>query len=199
MYFRRFLGETNPILVIGVAAGIGAIALWALRASYTFRILSGWQTLRGIALAATFATLLGGAIVIVDVIIRYPQEMNVPFPQALLFYPAIGFVAEIVFHILPLTLLLLAMKPLTGRLGRERVVWLGILLVGLLEPTFQVFFEPKAWTWGTVYTWIHVFTIALLQLYLFVRFDFVSMYSFRLFYYIYWHILWGVIRLDVLF
>jgi hypothetical protein len=53
--------------------------------------------------------------------------------------------------------------------------------------------------WVAAYTWIHVFVIAFLQLYVFRRFDFVSMYSFRLFYYAYWHILWGVIRLEVLF
>jgi hypothetical protein len=40
---------------------------------------------------------------------------------------------------------------------------------------------------------------AFLQLYVFRRFDFASMYAFRLVYYAYWHILWGVIRLKVLF
>jgi hypothetical protein len=33
----------------------------------------------------------------------------------------------------------------------------------------------------------------------FRRYDFVTMYSFRLFYYAYWHIAWGVIRLRVFF
>jgi hypothetical protein len=98
-----------------------------------------------------------------------------------------------------LALLLLVLNPLAGQLGRERVVWLGILIVAVLEPTFQVVFGGDAFTWGAAYTWIHVFAIAFLQLYVFRRFDFVSMYSFRLFYYAYWHILWGVIRLEVLF
>ena len=44
-----------------------------------------------------------------------------------------------------------------------------------------------------------VFVIAVLQLYVFRRFDFASMYSFRLVYYAWWHILWGTIRLSVLF
>ena len=78
-------------------------------------------------------------------------------------------------------------------------MWLGILLVSVLEPTFQVLFEGKALTWGAAYTWIHVYAIAFLQLYIFRRFDYVSMVSLRLFYYAYWHILWGVIRLEVLF
>jgi hypothetical protein len=198
-YFRRFFGETNAILVIVVASVAGAAALWVLQPSHEFVILKGRTTLRGVALSAVLATVLGVAIVVADFIIRYPQDMNVPVPQALLFYPAVGFVAEIIFHVLPLVLLLLALNPLVGRLGRNRVVWLGILLVAVLEPTFQVLFEGKAFTWGAAYTWIHVFAIAFLQLYVFRRFDFVSMYSFRLFYYAYWHILWGVIRLEVLF
>jgi hypothetical protein len=197
--FRRFFGKTNAILVIAVASVVGAAALWVLRSQYTFVILRGRATLGGIALSAVLATALGVAIVIADLFIRYPEDTNVPVPRALLFYPAVGFVAEIVFHVLPLALLLLALTPLAGRLGRERVVWLGILLVAVLEPTFQVLFEGKAFTWGDAYTWVHIFAIAALQLYVFRRFDFVTMYAFRLVYYAYWHILWGVIRLKVLF
>ena len=178
---------------------LGAAALWVLRSRYAFVILKGRATLQGIALSAVLATALGVAIVIADLFIRYPEDTNVPVPQALLFYPAVGFVAEIVFHVLPLAVLLLALSPLAGRLGRDRVVWIGVLLVAVLEPTFQVLFAGKALTWGDAYTWIHVFAIAFLQLYVFRRFDFVTMYAFRLVYYAYWHILWGVIRLKVLF
>jgi hypothetical protein len=198
-YFRRFLGDANPIVVVVVASLVGAAALWALGSSYGFVILKKGATLRGVGLSLVFATLLAVAIVIADLLIRYPKDTNVPVPQALLFYPAIGLIAEIIFHILPLALLLFIMHPLAGRLGNERVVWIGIILVAALEPTFQVLFEGKAFTWGSAYTWIHVFAIAFLQLYVFRRFDFMSMYSFRLFYYAYWHILWGVIRLHVLF
>ena len=198
-YFRRFLGKTNPILVVAVASVVGVAALWVLRSRFGFAILRGRATLKGIALSAVLATAMGVAIVIADLFIRYPQDMNVPVPQALLFYPAVGFVAEIVFHVLPLAVLLLALSPLAGRLERERIVWLGILLVAVLEPTFQVLFAGKAFTWGAAYTWIHIFVIAFLQLYVFRRFDFVTMYFFRLVYYAYWHILWGVIRLKILF
>jgi hypothetical protein len=198
-YFRRFLGQANPILVLVGAAVIGAGALWMLRSRHGFVLLQGRATLRGIGRSAILATALGVEIVVADLLIRYPEDTNVPMPQALLFYPAIGFVAELLFHVLPLALLLLALSPLAGRLGRERLVWLGILLVAVLEPTFQVLFEGNALTWGDAYTWLHIFAIAFLQLYVFRRFDFLSMYAFRLLYYAYWHILWGVIRLKLLF
>jgi hypothetical protein len=198
-YFRRFFGALNPIIVVVAASVIGAAVLWLLQARYQFVIVGSRVTLGGIALAAALATALAVAIVVADLIIHYPEDTNVPLPQALLFYPAVGFVAEIIFYVLPLGLLLLALNPLAGSLGNERVVWLGILLVAVIEPTFQVTFDGEAFTWGSAYTWIHVFAIAFLQLYVFRRFDFVSMFSLRLFYYAYWHILWGALRLRILF
>ena len=199
VYFRRFFGEINAILVFVLISIAGAAALWFLQSNYKFVLFMGKGTLRGMALSAIFATLMAVAIVVADFIIRYPQDMNAPLPQALLFYPTIGFVAEIIFHLIPLALLLPILNLLGGRLGDERVIWIGILLAAAVEPTFQVVFMGEPLTWGAAYTWIHVFIISLLQLYVFRRFDFVSMYSFRLFYYAYWHILWGVIRLKVLF
>ena len=144
-------------------------------------------------------SVLAVAIIIADFIIRYLKDLNVPPPLALLFYPAIGFVAEIVFHVAPLALLLLVSTPLVPQLGKERVVWIAILLVAATEPTYHVLFDEKSCTAAAAYTGIHVFVIASLQLYVFRRCDFVSMLFFRLFYYAYWHILWGVVRLEVLF
>jgi hypothetical protein len=198
-YFRRFLGELNPIAMVVISAIVGAVALWFLHARYDFVIFMGKGTIPGLKLSAVLATVLAIAIVAADFFIRYPDDANVPLPHALLFYPSIGFVAEIIFHVLPLALLLIILYPLSGWIGRDRFIWLGIFLVAVLEPTFQVTFGGKPFTWGSAYIWIHVFAIASLQLYVFRRFDFMSMYSFRLFYYLYWHILWGVIRLHVIF
>ena len=47
------------------------------------------------------------AVVVADILLRYPEDTNAPWPAALLFYPAIGFVAEILFHVVPLALLML--------------------------------------------------------------------------------------------
>jgi hypothetical protein len=53
--------------------------------------------------------------------------------------------------------------------------------------------------WATLVTGLHVFVINLLMLIMFKRYGFVTLLSFRLFYYIIWHIAWGSIRLSVLF
>jgi hypothetical protein len=198
-YFQPFFGEISPMLVVAMAPVAGGVSLILLQFLGRFEILRGRETLRGIAVSAAMATVLAVAIIIADFIIRYPQDLNVPVPAAFLFYPAVGFVAEIVFHVLPLALLLLILAPLGKWLGIECIVRMGVVIAAVIEPTFQVVFKGSPFSWASAYTWVHIFAIALLQLYVFRRYDFVSMYSFRLFYYAYWHVAWGVIRLKVLF
>lgn len=197
--FDRYFGGLPPIAVVAAAGVFGVGAVAALRRVAGFQILRGPATFRGIAVSAGLATLLAVAIVVADLLIRYPEDTNVPMPRALLFYPTVGFVAEVVFHLLPLVLLLPALSTLRRRLGADRVVWIAIVIAAVAEPTFQILFKGQRLTWASAYTWIHVFAIAFLQLQVFQRYDFTTMYIFRLIYYAYWHIIWGVIRLEVLF
>ena len=80
-------------------------------------------------------------------------------------------------------------------------MWLCLLLVALVEPFFQMRwgFAGRPLSWAEAYVGLHVFAINVLQLYVFRRYDFISMYSLRLFYYLYWHIIWGYLRLQWLF
>lgn len=197
-YFARFYGPVSPLVVILAAGVAGAAALWVLF-RFGFEIILGRATLRGIRLSAAFAAVLALAVVVADVLLRYPQDINVPVPQALLFYPAIGLTAEVVFHLVPLACLVSVFAAITGRPGRGRAVWFAIAVVAMVEPIFQVFVGGGGTGWVDVYTWVHVFVLAGLQLYVFRRFDFASMYAFRLIYYVFWHILWGTIRIPLLF
>ena len=71
----------------------------------------------------------------------------------------------------------------------------------LADPILQIFAAVAAGypLWAVIVTGLHVFVINFLMLVVFRRYDFVSMLSFRLAYYIIWHIVWGNIRLRVLF
>lgn len=198
-YFARYYGSLEPVLVAMAAGVIGAGALALLRRIAGFQIVMGRTTFSGIVVSAGIATVLGVEIAVGDMIIRYPETLNVPVPQAYLFYPTIGFIAETVFHLVPLALLVLVLSPLRDRFGIERLVWIAILFTAASEPTFQILFGGEKLTWASAYTWVHVGAIAFFQLLVFRRYDFVSMYAFRLVYYAWWHIIWGVIRLEVLF
>ncbi len=197
--FQRYFGALNPLLVVTLAAVGGGVALRWLSIRWGFQIIAGRATLQGMAISLGLATLLAGAIVVADFIIRYPESLNVPLPAALLFYPTIGFVAEIVFHIAPLTVSLLTLAQFDNYVTPNRAVWLAIFFASAVEPMFQVIFPGEPLSWGAVYTGVHVYIISLFQLLVFRRFDFVSMYAFRLLYYVYWHIIWGTWRLDILF
>ena len=73
------------------------------------------------------------------------------------------------------------------------------VVVGI-EPIYQnVIGSAGMPLWANGYIFLHIFLINLAELAIFRRYDFVSMYSFRLLYYLLWHIIWGYSRLRMLF
>jgi hypothetical protein len=197
--FQAFFGGFNPLLVILVIILLGTTLSAFLLSRGWFAVYNAGNY-KGILVAAGLASLLGLAIILVDLEAVFPEDVNRPFPDSLFFYPIFGFVVEIVFHLLPLALLLLGLTSIKG-MNIENVVIPCIVFVALLEPIFQTalgFSRPYP-TWVTVYVFLHIFLINLFQLLIFKRYDFVSMYSFRLVYYAIWHIVWGQMRLSLLF
>jgi len=124
------------------------------------------------------------------------------FPQSLLFYPAIAFFVEILFHVFPLTLLIAVMSSILKNLNFNAIFWISIIIISMAEPIYQTMdmasskFFP---VWAVAYVRLHIFLINFFQLLIFKKYDFISMYSFRLVYYLFWHIGWGYLRLLWLF
>jgi hypothetical protein len=206
--FRRFIGDADPTLVAMGVSGIGALFLSVLVVRDGLSI-AGSDVGRGLVRSAGPAAFFGAVIIVVDFAIVHPADMNVPFPQSLVFYPVIGFMVEILFHVIPLCLLLTVLPPLAGHSRSEAIVWVSLILVALLEPAFQtwtaasgapVVGAPHTYTsWAVAYDGLHIFAINLCQLLIFKRYDFVSMYALRLAYYGIWHLAWGHVRLKLLF
>jgi hypothetical protein len=199
-FFQPFFGSIDPLLAVAVLAVVGTVSLGFLQSRGWFEIFTMRGTLRGMAVSAIIATLFGIEVVIAETtnIFRLPTDMNVRLPWSLMFYPVMGYVVEIVFHVLPLTILLAVFGPLFRKLNMPGLIWLCILAVSFLEPIFQVG-SGQPLSFAQVYIGVHIFAINFLQLYVFRRYDFISMYSFRLFYYMHWHIIWGALRLQWLF
>jgi hypothetical protein len=199
--FARFLGRINPLIAFSLVIILGFLLL-AILISKNWFVIYEAQNLKWLIRYAGLATLLGIIMALVDLRVKLPSDMNTPFPQSLLFYPAIGFLVEIVFHILPITVLLLITKAMFKDLAVERIVWICIIIVAAIEPIYQTIDMASANhypLWAIIYVCAHVFVINLLQLQLFKKYDFVSMYSFRLVYYLIWHIAWGYVRLKLIF
>ena len=138
-------------------------------------------------------------VTIADLLLRFPRDINVPPPAALLFYPAMGLLAQLALHIAPLAALLAATKAIFKTWTYQRLVWVSIALAATLEAAMQ---GVASWPDNPIlgaYVTMHLFLFGVVELYMFRRFDFTSMYVFRLSYYAYWHLLWGTVRLEWLF
>lgn len=197
--FERFIGKVNPLLAGIFIVILGGILLTVLLSRGWFEIYKK-ENLKGLHRSAGLAAILGIIMILVDLKIVFPADTNILFPASLLFYPAIGFFVEILFHVLPLTLLLVALTSLFRNLRFDKILWISIVIVALLEPVYQTLWMGGRYPlWAVAYVGFQVFLINLFQLIIFKRYDFISMYSFRLVYYLFWHIGWGYIRLKVLF
>lgn len=196
--FQPYFGRVHPLLVAGLSVVLG---LLLFRLHLTNNWLRVYRRDNRMGLTVALALVFGVVIVLVDLASPFPADINVPFPLSLLFYPAIAFVVEILFHLLPLTLLLWILLNIGKNRGFEEVIWPVIIVVASLEPVYQLLlaFSGGASDWTDTYVAVHIFLINLTQLWLFKRYDFVSMYLFRLVYYLVWHVAWGYFRLDLLF
>lgn len=201
LVFARFLGGINPLVVFLFVIILGFILL-AILISKNWFVIYEAQNLRWLVRYAGLAILLGIIMALVDLRVKFPAGMNILFPQSVLFYPAMGFLVEILFHLVPLTVLFLIARAIFKDLSFERLAWICIIGAAVIEPIYQTVDMASANRyplWVIIYVCIHVFAINLLQLQIFKKHDFVSMYSFRLAYYLIWHITWGYVRLKLIF
>jgi len=193
--FAPYLGPLPPpaaTLICG-AAGFAGLT-WLRRAGWLPDKARGIDRATIALLACGFAALT----IAMDLAAPYPRDINVPLPAALLFYPAIGFVVEITFHLVPLALLL-ALVSAVGMAPRVALP-AALLLTAALEPAFQVVAGFGAGPlWRDLALALHLFAFGLVQLTLLRRNGFAAMLAFRLVYYLIWHVLWGTVRLGVLF
>ncbi len=197
--FEPFFGPVDPVVAVAVVGAAGALALIVLESRGWFAIVATPFDVRGLAGATVLATLLAALAIIADFAIRFPVDTHVRPPEALTFYPVIGYVAELVFHVVPLTVLLVALSVLLDEAAGGRPLWLVIVVVAVLEPIFQVSAMDRPLSWAGVFVLLHLTALNVVQLALFRRYDFATMYAFRLVYYLWWHIVWGVVRRDLLF
>lgn len=188
--FARFFGPVEPLLVVAAATALGSAALYLLAGRHGFAI----ARLRGLGPAVAVAVAMAGAAIALDLLARFPRDINVRWPESLVFYPVIALVVESLFHLTPVAILVFAL--------RGRRYWIAAAAVSLLEPAFQLAAGTGAWgapLAAHVYLAVHLYAFNLCQLYLFRRRGFAAMLGFRVAYYLCWHVAWGEARLQLLF
>ena len=185
------LGSLSMLSAVGLSIVVGFPALMFL---VTKRIAPASPPKIS---AISIGQLLGlGALlaippVLIDIFTHFPEAMNLPLPDALFFYPSIALVAEVQFHLLPLAFLTHIVPRTVPRL------WLFLPVI-LIEPLFQVIFMQGA-SLQSLLVLLNVTLISAVQLWLFRRHGFAAMIGLRLSFYLFWHVLWGTLRLQILF
>jgi len=198
-YFQRYFGSIHPLIVVLISFITGLILFSLLMMDGRFAIYRHGN-IKGLLVAVGLATAFALAIVLVDRNSPWPADINVPYPDSCFFYPAIAYVVELIFHILPFCLVYFSLVYIVGDANKSNIIWISILIVALLEPVFQVILSSGQQPgWVMTYLGLHLFMFNIVQLLLFRRYDFITMYTFRFSYYILWHIVWGHFRLNLLF
>lgn len=197
--YSRFFGGINPIVVVTFTIIVGALCLRWLRSIAGVQIYRTAGKTRALIIVGIPLLLFCG-ILWVDTRGVFPEDLNVAFPESLLFYPSIAYVVEIVFHAVPLTLCVSLFSSVFTQWKQPTVLLVAVPLVALLEPIFQIVtFGANYPLWAGIYIAANIFVINLVQLWLFTKYDFVSMLAFRVVYYVAWHIVWGALRIRLLF
>lgn len=197
--FQRFFGSLSPRLIVGIVILIGLLLFAFLLSTSQFAIYNRAK-LNGPVLAIGLALPFAAVMILIDRLGPFPKNINIAFPISLSFYPVMAFVVEILFHLLPIGLLFFLFLRINETANLDRVVWIIFLIVALIEPVFQVVLgKDQNASFVVAFMGLFLFVFNYVQLFLFRRYDFISMYSFRISYYVLWHIVWGHIRLKLLF
>lgn len=194
--YRFLIGDLDPLLVTSTVATLGALALRTLVAVGWFDLATpsgriGW-------VAPALGAALTVPVILVDLAGGFPADMNVPFPESLLFYPSIALVAESALHLVPLALVAVLWRRTTDDVHRTRLVAMGV--AALIEPVLQVAWgSDTSPAWANAYVGFHLLVFNVAALAIFRRSGFIAFYGFRLGYYLVWHVTWGYLRLPLLF
>jgi hypothetical protein len=159
--FLRFFGGINPLLAFGLICFLGIAFL-------SFLLSQGWfaiykqENLIGQFRTSALALIFGLNAILLDLMIVFPADMNIPFPASLLFYPAIDFFVQILFHVLPLTVLLVTLSSIFKNVCQEKLIWICIFIVSPLEPIYHMLDMNSLGThslWAVALVGLHVFLI----------------------------------------
>jgi len=197
--FQRFYGSIPPVLLtlIAVAVGAGLMVFLSGRGWLPPEPDRGPQLLRHLVIGAFVAV----PAVIFDLFVHFPEDMNVAWPESVPFYTGVALVAEVGFHLVPLAALILVTGWTFGPPGENASRTLvAVLIVAAAEALFQavdalsgedrrlvIFVVPQLALVGAV------------QLLTLRWYGFGAMLMFRYGYYLVWHIVWGYLRLGVVF
>ena len=199
------LGSNAYELVLGIARPIGPLVAVVGFGFVGWLILSRRSWIPGQtdgAVGYRPAVLIGLTlpvpVIVVDWLGGFGRGINAPAPDSLLFYPSIAVVAEFVFHVAPLAIA--AMLAFFFRRAGRALEIFGLGAAVAIEPILQVAWgDAVSPAWANAYVGVQVLAFNVVGVYLLRRFGILRVLVYRLSYYLVWHVLWGYVRLGLLF
>ena len=191
--------------VLGIARPVGPVVAVVVLGFVGWLVLSrrSWipgvtEGLAGYRLAVLIGLALPIPVIVVDWMGGFERGINAPAPDSLLFYPSIVVVAEFVFHVAPLSAAAI-LALLFGRAERAFKL-VGLSAAVAIEPILQIIWGAgRSPAWASVYVGVQLVVFNVIGVYLLLRFGILRALLYRLSYYVVWHILWGYLRLELLF
>ena len=175
-------------LALKLAPRVGFPDLWDKRISNRQRFII--PMLVGIAFGI-------GQIILVSLVLALKIPM-VAFPLAVPVYLSGGILMEMVFHLIPVVLLVWFLaNVLLKQQWQEQVFWVVAVLLSLLEPVAQTVGLYKMGIISSpvlaAILFSFIFAANLVPLYLFRQYGFLAPITWRLSNYLIWHIIWPII------
>jgi uncharacterized protein YhhL (DUF1145 family) len=194
----RYLGPTAPIASVAFVLISGVLCLWYLQRTERLKIFSSPIRRAGLRMAALMVVPFAIGITVIDLAHPFPEDINVALPAALAFYPAIGLIAILALHVMPFAFLLGIGRLVAGGRVAEWWVWVSILTTASIEAVFQAVGSAGSPAVVVAYVAVSLYLFGVVELVLYRRFDYLTMFTFRMLYYAYWHVGWGALRLGVI-
>lgn len=90
--FDRYFGRYNVFFACAAAYTTGGISLAYIVSNYGFSVFSSKEGMRGIGVAGLLSLVFGIVIVSFDLLVPFPEDINVQPPISILFYPIMALV-----------------------------------------------------------------------------------------------------------
>lgn len=199
-FYQRFLYDISPLVAIPATILLGFVCLvvLSLRGWFAVTVVGDDRRVLPAFILAAFPPLVA---IVIDLFIHFPKGINQSFPGSLAFYPSIGFLVEVVFHLVPITILYLLLGLFFPNFKKAAVVCSVLLIVAFIEPSYQTVLMATGEypLMGLLAVFVNLLIFNVAQVVLFRRSGFLAMYGSRFLYYLIWHIIWGHFRLAIIF
>lgn len=106
--FSAYFGGLKPVIATALVSGAGIAAFYALYRFRGFAVCEATAFGRGVRAAMLLALPFMVTVTVADILLGFPPDITVPLPAALVFYPIMGFIAQMALHVIPFALVLSA-------------------------------------------------------------------------------------------